>query len=205
MTTISIAICAHVSRKEQAEDLAARLGCPISMDEGDLGSIVNHDAAMRLAAQTPADWTITMEDDASPIPDFHAQAAAALATAPIPFASLYYGYVGHPEESITTMLAENDPNWYVIQGWANTVCVAVRSDHVATLLNTSEKITEELPADHRWGEAARRLGYGWIPHSYPSLVEHLDKGSLIAGPQPPGFRRRAYVVGGRELWTGTTL
>lgn len=200
MTTVSAAVVAHTARQEMAEALASSLNCPISWDDGTIGSVANHDVALELAAQAPADWFIAMEDDAEPVNDFLDQAAAALSTSPVPYACLYFGWVEEPDPKIAFNLQENDPHWYMLQGWANTVCVAVRHDHLEPLMRTSFQVSSELPhlpADHRWGEAARRLGHAWIPHSNPSLVQHSDVPSLIAGPAPP---RRAYRVGTRDRW-----
>lgn len=204
MSTLSLAICAHHSRKEMARKLSMELDAPVAMDEGDRGSVANHDAALRLAAEVSADWMVVIEDDAQPISDFRAQAAAALATAPAPIAGFYYGYVGSPDETIRALLIEKDPCWYIVQGLANAVCTAIRADFVEPLLHAATLVTEDLPSDHRWAEAAYGLGYRWLPHSYPSLVEHADTGSLIAG-STTGFARRAYKVGGREHWTGKCL
>lgn len=204
MPSLSIAICAHVARKQQAQDLSRQLLCPIALDEGDRGAVVNHDMALRLAAMVPADWVIVMEDDALPIPDFRQQAAAALDTCPAPFASLYYGYLGSPDGDIGAQLTEGDPNWFMRQGLSSAVCVAIRYEKVGSVLNQVRQITEELPADHRWAEAFNALGHRWVPHVNPSLVDHADEGSLIAG-NTEGFPRRAYRVGGRGQWTGSTL
>lgn len=203
MTTLSIAVCAHISRKEKADDLALQLDCPIALDEGDRGSVANHDAAFRLAAEVQADWYVVIEDDALPIPDFRAQAAAALATAPVPFAALYYGYCGTADEFIRSELEKRDPDWFLRQGFSNGVCLAVQHEFFAPMMRHVETI-DNIPADHRYAEAASKLGYRWLPHANPSLVEHGDDGSLIAG-DTTNFPRRAYRVGGREKWTGKTL
>lgn len=204
MTTVSIAICAHISRKEMAHDLAIQLDAPISMDEGERGSVANHNATLRLAAESAADWVMVMEDDAEPIPEFREQAAAALAVCPGPFASLYFGYVGAPDARIAAELAHKNPHWVMRQGLSSAVCLAIRADHIDPFFAQIEQVTEDLPADHLYAEAAFALGHRWNPHSHPSLVNHRDSGSLIAG-DPPNFHRRAYRVGRRAQWLDRTI
>jgi len=203
---LSIAICAHISRKEQAEALSREVGAPISMDHGDLGCVANHERSLRLAVETPADWDLVLEDDASLVPDFSEQVRAALAVCPAPFASLIYPYIGSPDPEVRARLEKHDPCWVMRQGLDMALAVAVRADYVQDLLEVSEAVGAELPhlpADHRWGEAMMRLGF-WVPHAYPSLVEHADGRSLMIDP-PDGFERRAYRVGGRKQWTEASI
>jgi hypothetical protein len=200
--TISVAVCAHASRVKMAMRLADKLGAPISMDsDGDnahVGIISNHDSALRLAARWDADWDVVIEDDAEPIPGFCEQASAALATIPEPVASLYLGWVGKPRRRITFTLDRVDPCWVLRPGFTSAVCIAVRKTFVEPLLEEAETI-EGMTVDERYSAAARQLGYQWVPHSNPSLVEHSDVPGVDGDC---GIPRHAYRVGARDEWTG---
>ena len=198
--SISVAVCGHYKRREMSESLASQLDCPISMDVGTRGSIANHDATLRLAAEADADWLIAIEDDAQPVADFYDQAERALRECPAPIASLYFGYVGKRDPGMDYLLRTQDRHWIMGTGLANAVCLAVHRTFYPQLMSLCTE-SNDLPADHRYSEAALQLGYDWVPHAYPSLVEHADVDSLIAGRPTPDFERKAYAVGGREVWS----
>lgn len=202
MTTVSIAVCAHESRRAMAESLAAQLECPISMDDGTIGGARNHDETLRLAGGTDADWIIAMEDDALPVPNFHEHAAAALAVSPSPVTSLYFGYVDRPDAGIVERL-KPDIHWLSLHALANTVCLAVRRDHLEPLLTEASKYGE-MCCDMRYEQAAIKLGITSFAYSNPSLVQHRD-GKTVNYTGAPHISRQAYQVGSRPQWGTKTL
>jgi hypothetical protein len=200
--TISVAICAHPSRAQMATALSLQLACPISYDDG-VGIIANHDRALMLAADTsqPEDWCVVIEDDATPIDDFMTQATTALDTISDNVASLYLGYFYKPKRRISLTLDRTDPHWLMRPGFTSAVCIAVRTSFVAQLLDEAHKL-ENMTVDQRYSYAAKSCGSQWVPHSYPSLVEHSD----VPGVEGAcGIPRHAYKVGGREAWTSRSL
>lgn len=185
-----------------ADRLSHQLGwCPVNVDEGD-GIIANHDATLRLAAETKhSDWVIAIEDDARPVYGFVDQADAALAEAPGVVASLYFGFVGARRRDTNLMLALRDPRWIMCRGFTSAVCIAVFRPYLDRFLQTAADITG-MTVDERYSAAVRRAGPDiWVPHSNPSLVDHLD-GDGVDGHPGTKIERRAYHVGGREKWTG---
>jgi hypothetical protein len=195
---LSIAICAHHSRKEMAETLASKLDCPISMDDGSLGDTRNHDQTLKLAAETPSDWVLLIEDDAQPVQGFYEQACMALAVAPQPIASLYFGYIGD-SRAFTARLEREDPHWFCLTALANTVCFCIRRDFLPPFLEAMESCTETT-SDGKYEHAALSLGQKTFAYSYPSLVEHADVRTVhYTGADP--VPRHAYRVGTRPAWS----
>jgi hypothetical protein len=199
--TISSAVCAHASREREATALAARLSAPISWDDGSVGILANHDLALQEAEKWATDWCVVVEDDAIPIPDFRQQADLALDAVVGPLASLYFGYVAKPRRMVSLSLDRLDPHWIMKPGFTSAVCIAVRKDFVAPLLQISSAI-DTMTVDQRYSYAAKQLGHEWIPHSNPSLVEHSDIPGIDGAC---GIPRHAYKVGGRAEWTSKHL
>jgi hypothetical protein len=188
-----------------AGNLRARLGyCPASVDTGDAGIIANHDNTLRLASRNKpdADWLIAIEDDADPVLDFYKQAEQALAHCPTPVASLYFGYVGQRRRSTNLLLALRDPHWIMCRGLMSAVCLAVHRTVLDALLAAAECHTD-MTVDERYSAATRDIDTGiWVAHSNPSLVNHLDPGTVSDGGGKPDIERKAYQVGVRDTWNG---
>lgn len=204
MTSLSIAICAHVSRTDMAEALQDQLDCPVSMDDGSIGCSSNHDEAFRLAAEEPADWMICIEDDAQPVHDFREQAAMALQACPrqYPVVSLYLGYVGDSSHFGPDIdLDEIQEHWLVMPALANTVCLCVRGDFFPLFFSIAQSMPH-MTSDQRYEGAARQLLVEDIAYSWPSLVNHDDT-QTVHYTGAPHVPRRAYRVGSREHWTGS--
>lgn len=200
--TVSVAVCAHPSRLAMAEKLSRRLDwCPVNVDAG-AGIIANHDATLRLAADVKpkSDWVVAIEDDAVPTYGFLQQADQALSEAPGAVASLYFGYVGARRRDTNLMLHLRDPHWILCRGFTSAVCIAVFRPYLERFLQTAGTITG-MTVDERYSATVRKTSADiWVPHSNPSLVEHLDSPTI--GETNSGIERRAYAVGTREKWTG---
>jgi hypothetical protein len=183
--------------------LRHRLGyCPISVDtERDI--IGNHDATFKLSAQNAplADWHIAIEDDTDPIPDFYQQADAALAQCPAKVASLYFGFVGQRRRNTHLLLHLQDPHWIMCRGFTSAVCIAIHTSFLDRFLRAAEQQPEGMTVDERYSGAWRDVAPEiWVPHSNPSLVDHIDGEGVLSGH--PGVPRKAYHTGTREHWTG---
>ena len=190
-----------------AQRLSAQLGdAPIAMDIDGIGAGKNHDRALILADQTDATWSLVVEDDALPIPDFLTHAEAALDTAPTPIVSLYCGKSRPPQyQARITRALITDPHWLLAPTLLHCVCVAIRQDIVTPLLTAIE--TVRLDADQRIGRGAQRIGIQQIAHANPSLVDHADQGTLVAhrDGQPRSQPRVAWRVGTRDQWTSEAV
>src|SRR5699024_12066418 len=90
---ISYAVCGHEDRRAAAKALADSLDAWLALDNGTYGELGNHDRAWRYGALFDSDWTVVLEDDALPVPNFDQHVQAALGTLPAePCAvSLYVG------------------------------------------------------------------------------------------------------------------
>jgi len=187
-----------------ATQLQKQLGlCPVVIDPGDVGIVANHDWTLKRAhTNYPlADWFIAIEDDADPVDDFYTQADKALASCPAPVASLYFGYVGQRRRATNLMLGMRDPHWIMCRGFTSAVCIAVHKSLIHAFLHTAADITN-MTVDQRYSAAVRHCAKDlWVPHSNPSLVDHLD-GDGVDGHPGVKIERKAYQTGTRDEWTG---
>jgi hypothetical protein len=188
-----------------AAALQDQLDCPISMDDGS-GCALNHDAAFRLAAATPADWFICMEDDAQPVQDFLEQAPMALQACPTayPVVSLYFGYIGDsshfaPHIDIDAIQA----HWLIMPALASTVCLCIRGDFFPKFFEIAANLPH-MTSDQRYEGAARQLNINDIAYSWPSLVNHDDT-QTVHYTGAPHVARRAYRVGSRQHWNDSRM
>jgi hypothetical protein len=189
-----------------ARQLQHQLDCPIAMDDGSRGCAFNHDEAFKLAAQTPADWFICIEDDAQPVPDFLHQATLALAMCPdaYPVVSLYFGYVGDSRHFTADVdLDTIEANWLIRPALASTVCLCIRKDFFPRFFEHAEQLPH-MTSDQRYEQAAREQGIPDVAYSWPSLVDHDDT-RTVHYTGAPHVARRAYRVGSRPYWNGSVL
>jgi len=206
-----MAVVAVHQRRQQALDLSKSLGgIPISVDHG-YGPGRNHDRALILANAKcggESDWTLFLEDDAQPVPDFLTQVPEALTACPTSAASLYLGNQRSPSRArkLERLLPE-DPHWVVTHTLLHAVCFAIRTPLLHQLLTTVENITR-LDADERYGWGLRQMGGYQIAHTTVSLVDHADEQPVIGqrrDRQPRVEPRKALKVGGRTSWSDSYL
>lgn len=176
----------------------------ISVDPGHLGCLANHLTVWRWHAQHPADFSVVLEDDAVPVPDFRDQLQAALTAAPTDVVSLYLGsgYISDATTRATIATAqENDTHWLLTRGRvAHAVALAVRGEHINSLVNHVQR--KNRPIDAALSQWARARGHH-IAYSVPSLVDHSDERSLVGKYRRAP--RKAFTVGGHQQWTGRSL
>lgn len=208
LATFDTVIVAHTSRSLWASDLAHQTNAHLSIDNGRLGCTQNHLAAWEHHSKfTSADWSVILEDDAMPIPDFTAQTGLALAAAPTDIVSLYLGRQRPPQyqDAIAAAVkhaARHNHAYATAPTLFHAVGVAIRTNlllgmlkhvsHIHTGLDIDEAITE-------WARYHNRL----IAYTMPSLVDHRDQGTIAKhrdyAPREPG--RTAYKTGTRDTWT----
>lgn len=172
----------------------------ISLDNGELGCTGNHRNVWGWHRGHPADWSLTLEDDAVPVPGFREQLTAALKAAPAPIVSLYLGsgYVGDRRTQAVLRKSElAQACWVTTRGVVcHAVALAVHRELVAALSTGLRQTT--LPIDRAISRWAHTRGHS-VAYTVPSLVDHADGPSLVTDYRRKP--RRAWLTGSREEWT----
>lgn len=204
-----IGIVAHYAREHLADQLTKTVAAlHISYDEGNIGANTNHLLVWHNLAQQNTTWTVVLEDDAQPIPNFRHQLNAALDAAPAPIVSLYLGRQRPPQhqQDIQEALDKADANqahWILAPQLYHAVAVAIRT---ALIPNMLTNMRPYLPIDENIGAWARRSGHP-IAYTVPSLVNHADIPTLIRHPdgaqREPG--RVAWRTGSHDKWNSTAV
>lgn len=206
-----IGIVAHTARFQQADRLADKVNADyMSVDDGTLGCDGNHKKVWaHLYNHSDDDWLIVLEDDAVPVDDFTAQAAAALAASPSPVVSFYLGRHHLPEldwekrklDTIDKAQAE-DANFITTNHLLHAVAVAMRRDHVTSMYHHLETLPLVLPIDEAITHWMHNRGVT-VSYTWPSLVDHADQPTLFRHPDklPRNPGRIAYQTGTRDTWT----
>ncbi|WP_104556592.1 hypothetical protein [Enterobacter sichuanensis] len=187
-----IAIVAHHSRRDMANDLASKLEADsIFMDEHSAGANANHLRALSWAAEQ-SDRVIIIEEDALPVDGFRDKAQDWLVRFPDDMLSFYLG-TGRPpqyQKEIAGMLVEADrvnADYLVLSKLIHGVCYSPPRGRLARMLNAWNKT---LAADYAVGEA---FG-GRVIYPCYSLVDHADLPTVERHPdnEPRTERRRAW-------------
>lgn len=198
---VSYAVCGHQGRRDAARSLADSLDAWLALDNGTYGELGNHDRAWRYGALFDSDWTVVLEDDALPVPNFDQHVQAALGTLPAePCAvSLYVGTSRPPQWQgrIERAIVESDATgagWIKGPGPLWGVAVALPTALVPEMLFEVQSI--RAPYDERLGTWLRMHDLACLYPSY-SLVDHADWPTLIRHQdgQPRVEPRRAWRIG----------
>lgn len=203
----ALGVVAHADRAQQARRLADHVGAVhLSIDDGTLGPGGNHLKVWATLAHNTHTHAVVLEDDAEPVDGFRDQLAMALQSAPTAVVGLYLG-TGRPphwQTRISQAAATADrehAHWIVtVERLLYGVGIAIRTDLVPSMIAAVE--TSRLPYDQAIADWA--LGHGHrISFTWPSLVDHLDNGTLIRHPDgaPRDTPRRAWRTGTRTHWT----
>lgn len=153
---------------------------------------------------TADEWSVILEEDAVPVPDFSGHADRALEYAPAPIVGLYLG-TSNPASQAQQQIrqavrAAQDANqaWIAADCLIGSVGYAVRTELLPDMIDFITEREEELPLRiSRWSQA-RHID---ICYTQPSLVDHFDGDSVghpWRGPHYPG--RKAWSYGTRECW-----
>lgn len=202
---IRIGVVADARRGAAGQQLADQVGADyLSVDTGNLGCLGNHLQVWKHHVANPADWNLTLEDDAVVRHDFRAQLDAALAAAPTDIVSLYWGggYIDDARSGATALRAhESGVCWALTRGRVlHAVAVAVRGELLARMVGFLQ--TTRQPIDVTLSKWAR-LHHRHVAYSVPSLVDHADTASLVHR-----FRRaprKAWSVGSRQHWSDESV
>ncbi|HBL5392641.1 TPA: hypothetical protein LR347_003710 [Enterobacter hormaechei] len=187
-----IAIVAHHSRRDMANDLASKLEADsIFMDEHSAGANANHLRALSWVAEQ-SDRVIIIEEDALPVDGFRDKAQDWLARFPCHMLSFYLG-TGRPPQyqmQIAERLIVADKtraDYITLSRLIHGVCYSVPPEHVQRVLSRWDN---SKPADYAVGDAWG----GSVIYPCYSLVDHADLPTVERHPdnEPRTERRRAW-------------
>lgn len=192
---VKFVVVGHHSRYKQALCLAESLGAVLLIDSGDHGANWNHRRALEWAAEQSC-RVVVLEDDALPVPDFHAAVVEWLARFPDNLVSFYLG-TGRPPQyqlDIASKLIAADKSraeHITLSRLIHGVCYSVPQQHVKRVL---DKWSHSKAADYAVGDAYG----GSVVYPCYSLVDHAD--GLPVEPardsQPRVERRKAWRLYG---------
>lgn len=208
-----IAIVAHTSRITQAIQLMGDTNADyITTDDGTLGGKNNHIRAWQwLADHHPKDtYSVVLEDDAQPVPNFTHQLALALAKASTDVVSLYLG-TGHPrrpQPAIAQAIAhaqQHDTCWITAPELHHAVGTAIRTHLITDMLNYIDNLNRPIDqAITSW--ATRKHQHRTISYTTPSLVDHADQATVVISRRRVASRpRKAWWVGECDTWTTDSI
>jgi len=214
---MKIGIVAHKDRRDQAWRVFQRVRADfISIDEGKIGPRANHlrvwDRLVQMSE--PGEWLVVLEDDAVLCRHFMTQLSNVTCWCPrdISVISLYMGrlrpmqYQDRMKQAVALAESRN-ACWITYNTTIHAVGLAMDHDdasnfmyHVRTLQGNPRPIDETMAGWCRMSK--RKVGY-----CYPSIVNHMDDGTLIK--HPDGAERQkgrvAWKFGGRDRWSRVSI
>lgn len=205
-----IGVVAHTSRRDQAEQLADTVTAQyLSVDDGTLGCNGNHKKVWAQLADHDTEWSIVLEDDAIPVPDFVEQAQRALDNAPGHVMSFYLGRHHIPtiewerrKQDAITRADDTDASFITTTYLLHAVATAMRTDAIPSMWNHINRLPDVFPIDEAITHWVQNYGLT-VAYTWPSLVDHADQPTTFRHPdkmdRPPG--RIAYRTGQRNHWT----
>lgn len=195
---VSYGVVGHWKRRDKAIEIAESLNAALAMDEGDAGSLPNHDLAWRLAYDPAADWVVILEDDVILIDNFEEHVQDALNNVPREGAVSFYTGTAKPRPNIVRKAVaqglERGCSWLRSNDLYWGPAVALPAHRVIPMLNFVQRV--DRPYDSRIGYYLRANGLPCF-YSLPSLVDHIDGPSLIKGCEEP---RKAHVFEEPTNW-----
>lgn len=203
-----IGVVAHVNREHLVDKLIREVDVDVIRFDDGLPSVTgcadNHIRVLTELEKRCAGhrWCVVLEDDALPVPGFREQLKMALAQADTQLVGLYLG-TGNPSGPTQRAIMPavkaakaSDSHWIVSDWFLSTVGYAVRSTALSGLI---KHVSDDGgPIDCRINEWSHTVGGSWF--TQPSLVDHSDETSVIAGPGIPTPLRHAHWVGTRKVW-----
>lgn len=190
--SLAIAVVAHQRRAHAARQLAEQVGATITWDAGK-GEQDTHQRALAGLLDTDAAHLLLLEDDALPVPDFHARVPRDLAE--LPPRHLASGYLGtgrgagilpsqwDPMAARLLARAEgHGDHWVTADAMWHAVAMAIPRTAAPGLL-AHLTARPHLPTDQgvtHWARANRwRVAYpvasSWVDHADgPTVTTHPD-------------------------------
>ena len=192
---IATLIVAHPKRIEWAEGLAAKVGGTIVLDTDGLGAGGNHREALRVGLASGAEWLCVLEDDALPVEGVMTHVAAAVERRPAQMLGLYVGRQRPRAERVEAAVRKADEQgaaWLTYPGllWGVATVWPARL--------AGEFLADQARGTNLWDVQVKawcqRRGLE-VAYCWPSLVEHRDDGTVIAGRLARRPGRIAHRVG----------
>jgi hypothetical protein len=200
----AVAVVAHPARLAAAEQLASELGAHLVVDRLGEGEWPTHARALAWAAQQDAAHALIVQDDAVPVPGLLEHVGAAVAAYPDGPIGLYVGRSRPRPEQVARAVRRADEigaSWLEANTLLWGVATVLPAADLAGLLAWGKRC--HLPYDQRigcWYRNQRRP----VRYTWPSLVDHADGPSLLAG----GARtvlRVAWRTGAPASWDGPVV
>lgn len=214
--SVTTVIVAHERRAAQVPELEVRVGAHNVFMDNDgpkgLGEWPNHRRAIIWAAwhamKNDHDHVCIVQDDALPIDGFTGVLGWVLDTKPDDMIGLYVGTHRPRDRGVTEACAEADQRgarWLSHPELLWGVATAFPARYVPGMLVHADKSTR--PYDLRLGRAwrAERGIKKPVLYTWPSLVDHRDEESVIAGRgKAQGVRVARRVGDPRDTWAPLT-
>lgn len=204
---LGVGIMAHHARVEEATKLLIEqeVDC-IVIDIDDQGENPTGNEVWTELSGMDTDWSVVLQDDALPVPEFRRHASAALAHAPQTAVSFYVGTSRPRPTKVMDAIDEADKvgaTWLRADTLLWGVAVAMPTAHLAAYLEWSNRATH-FPYDTRIGQWYLRQGIE-VYYSWPSLVDHADGVSLVHADRAR-LPRKAHRLGVPESgWDDTVV
>ncbi|CZZ35003.1 TPA: hypothetical protein I3313_004863 [Enterobacter hormaechei subsp. hoffmannii] len=184
-------VCAHHTRLEQAQRLAALLDAHLLIDDGNHGANWNHRRALEWAAEQTC-RVVVIEDDALPVDLFYTPVSNWLKRFPDSLISFYLGTGRPPQYQIQIaerliVADKTQADYITLPRLIHGVCYSVPSQHIERVLSRWDS---SKPADYAVGDAWD----GSVVYPCYSLVDHADGETVEHHPDsaPRTERRRAW-------------
>lgn len=195
---VSYGVVGHWKRRDKALEIAESLNAALAMDEGNSGSLLNHDLAWMMAYNPDADWIVVLEDDSILLDGFESHVQGALQHVPRDGAVSFYTGTGqpfrYPVSAAVKKALRRGASWLRANSLYWGPAVALPVHHVQPMLRFVKDI--DRPYDQRLGLYLLANRYPCF-YTMPSLVDHQDGESLI---QASDRVRRAHVFKQPSGW-----
>jgi len=210
---VNIGVMAHPSRTEQFGPLVREIYADaIWIDVEGVGESANGDRTWGSLMHREDYWSVVLQDDALPVPNFRDVVHEALEQSPDALVGLYVGTCQPRRAQVETAVElanATDASWLRADALLWGVGVAMPTHLIPRFLSwgNSRQVGHDAKYDTRLGLFAKRIGLP-IRYTWPSLVDHADLPSLVKKSRPARVapcRRVAYRVGVRESWDGPTV
>ena len=202
--TLSAALMAHPDRREQVQEILARLDRPVEVTWDRIHDLWDTGRRAMLAYDPAADYHVVIQDDVLVPRDLLAGLEKALTH--VPAGHPVCGYIGRlrpwPERmsQLTAKAARQNASWVVMPEpmWGPLICVPTACiEEMVQFCDGLDMRNYDLRVSRYFKEKGVDVWFPW-----PSIVDHADGPSLIIGrsatDRRTGRNRIAYRFCGEE-------